>query len=657
MADQLSEAVAQRVALLARPGKAADNLADALRQAGADLVLVADPNTLDEAALLAAKPQAVLVALEPGVEQAIDRLDAVLSSPRLTVIFDEADLAAHRAGWDAARWIRHLSAKLNHHQHVLPPGGEAETIDWHPSPGQLPKSANEFGELDFGAFAQEAAGRADAVPANSMHFETATHEVADVAHAPVEPSSPPPAQEVALPPDFASAPSAEAVMETQIEDELSFDALALSEISPDAPMFDATAFDAPAFDEPAFDAPSIDTSNAESAIELSSLEEIRLAEDDDASIADTASVQPMQFDDDAFFLEELSADASAAEALDASSTFAFEGEPRFDDASSSHAARADHFDLDLSDLPSNENIGDLTIDEASPPPVASAAGASGVSNNSFGELSLASGDEPTAVPPELRSGAFSHDLSALEARISGLSLVALETDEAAQALPADDAAQALSDEASLPPIWEETPLQPTDTTTAVPVSNMASNIAASAASFRGVVLIEAGLGGPDPVRQVLAGLPSNFPVPVLVRLHLQGGRYDRLVTQMERAASLPVVLAEVGDLLRAGCIYFLPEGVGLHALTDGMEFIAHPSPAATIFAALPAEDSAILFLSGSDATLIEDAMQAADAGALVAAQSPEDCYDGAACAYLASRGAASGLPADLARRLLSHWTS
>ena len=44
--------------------------------------------------------------------------------------------------------------------------------------------------------------------------------------------------------------------------------------------------------------------------------------------------------------------------------------------------------------------------------------------------------------------------------------------------------------------------------------------------LRGAVLIEAGLGGPDAVRQLLGELPEGFPRPVLVRLRLDGGRYD-----------------------------------------------------------------------------------------------------------------------------------
>src|SRR5690606_3056985 len=63
---------------------------------------------------------------------------------------------------------------------------------------------------------------------------------------------------------------------------------------------------------------------------------------------------------------------------------------------------------------------------------------------------------------------------------------------------------------------------------------------------RGAVLVEGGLGGPDAVRQLLAAIPEGFPRPVLVRLQLDGGRYDRLVKQMGRATQLPVALAEAG---------------------------------------------------------------------------------------------------------------
>ena len=55
------------------------------------------------------------------------------------------------------------------------------------------------------------------------------------------------------------------------------------------------------------------------------------------------------------------------------------------------------------------------------------------------------------------------------------------------------------------------------------------------ACHSGAVLVLAGIGGPDAVRQLLGALPAGFPRPVLVQQRLDGGRYDRLVAQMQRA--------------------------------------------------------------------------------------------------------------------------
>ena len=117
---------ARRVALLARPGEACERLRAALREAGGEIVLEADPSTLAAETLSAAAPQTVLVALDPAVEDALERFDAVLGDPGVAVIFDEAELAARREGWDAARWVRHLAAKLHRHDDVLPPGRAAK---------------------------------------------------------------------------------------------------------------------------------------------------------------------------------------------------------------------------------------------------------------------------------------------------------------------------------------------------------------------------------------------------------------------------------------------------------------------------------------------------------------------------------------------------
>ena len=119
--------ITKRVALLARPGAACDRLRGALADAGAELVLEADPLTLDPATLEAAGAQVVLVALDTQTEEALDRFESALQNPAIEVIFEEAELAARREGWEAARWVRHLAAKLHRHGDVLPPASGPAT--------------------------------------------------------------------------------------------------------------------------------------------------------------------------------------------------------------------------------------------------------------------------------------------------------------------------------------------------------------------------------------------------------------------------------------------------------------------------------------------------------------------------------------------------
>ena len=88
---------APAVALLARPGAARERLREALSHADVQLVLEDDPNTLEARVLQEARPQFVVIALEAAIEDALERLEAVLSAPGLTLVFDEAELAALNA--------------------------------------------------------------------------------------------------------------------------------------------------------------------------------------------------------------------------------------------------------------------------------------------------------------------------------------------------------------------------------------------------------------------------------------------------------------------------------------------------------------------------------------------------------------------------------
>jgi chemosensory pili system protein ChpB (putative protein-glutamate methylesterase) len=672
MADVSNTGAGTRVALLARPGKAADNLADAVRQAGAELLVAVDPSATDEAALRALGPQALLIALEPSIEAALDKFDEILVDPSMIVIFDEADVAAHRSGWDAQRWVRHLSAKLRRDSNVLPPGAESDT-EWQPSPGKVPAPSAAYANVDMSGFTEEAVARADSVPADGMPLDgmslnarsgdgraplpgadAAAFDATLLDAIPAASATPAPAPKVSFGDleldalEIESASLESVSLESASLDEVSLESVSLESFE------EAAAADAPrSFDAYSFE----DTSNGRATAQ-------------DAAPADNG----LQLDDDAFFLETLSNDRAAQDdalpeirfgdfdpaALDFESVQAPapKRDPEtvlsFEELIARSVAASD-------DVPASESLAQaaavpppLPSLDAAPPQVADA----GKPAFSLGELSLAPVDDgaPAPVTPSDKPKPAAHDLSALEAKISSLSLV--DIDDGPKRGSGDNPFM-LDDDAPAAVMDLSTPAAPTVPAIAPPP--LASSGPPPLPSFggadsAGVVLIEAGLGGPDPARQLLSSIPADFPAAILVRLHLQGGRYDRLVAQMERASSLPVTLATSGASANPGTIHFMPDGIGVEPIGGGrLRFVPEDSGATAIFAALPPGDSAIVFLSGSDPALVDAAMAAIATGTLVAAQTPEDCYDGAACAVLRSRGATSGLPMELAGRLAARW--
>lgn len=158
----------KRVALLARTGPAREQLRLALQEAGAEIVLEDDPNSMDGAALGAASPQVVLVALESAIEDGLSRFDDVLHDPSVAVIFDEADLAARREGWEARRWARHLSAKLNGHADVLPPGGELDDARLEPGLPRTPAQIHADAAIE--PHLEEAQGMAFELPRGGLEL-------------------------------------------------------------------------------------------------------------------------------------------------------------------------------------------------------------------------------------------------------------------------------------------------------------------------------------------------------------------------------------------------------------------------------------------------------------------------------------------------------
>lgn len=216
---------AKRVALLARPGPARERLRSALNDVGVDIVLEDDPGAIDAQTVTDAAPEVVLVALEPAVEDSLARFDTVLDDPAIAVLFEEAELAARREGWEARRWARHLAAKINGHDDVLPPGRE-EDASLALEPGLPPTPAQMHADAAIEPHLHEAVDRAWELPDDDFAYRPATasgqapvidaddwlRSAGPAPDATPPPPSParavvPPVWDLALEPDTREAPS------------------------------------------------------------------------------------------------------------------------------------------------------------------------------------------------------------------------------------------------------------------------------------------------------------------------------------------------------------------------------------------------------------------------------------------------------------------
>lgn len=75
-----------------------------------------------------------------------------------------------------------------------------------------------------------------------------------------------------------------------------------------------------------------------------------------------------------------------------------------------------------------------------------------------------------------------------------------------------------------------------------------------------VVAIGASTGGPPVLQTVLAALPKDFPVPILIVQHMAAGFIGGFVEWLAQSSGLPVHLATHGEFMLPGHAYVAPDG-------------------------------------------------------------------------------------------------
>jgi two-component system, chemotaxis family, protein-glutamate methylesterase/glutaminase len=83
-----------------------------------------------------------------------------------------------------------------------------------------------------------------------------------------------------------------------------------------------------------------------------------------------------------------------------------------------------------------------------------------------------------------------------------------------------------------------------------------------------LVAIGASTGGPPALQTILAGLPKDFPVPVLIVQHIAAGFTQGLVEWLAQSSKLPVYLPTHGQLVLPGSVYVAPDGLHMAMNTD-----------------------------------------------------------------------------------------
>lgn len=109
------------VALLFDDTELGGHLRDALHERGAQIVHEGGVSSISRELLEQVGADVLVVNLDDGADDALDRLYEVIDGDRPRVVFNDAQASRSLDGWDRARWARHLAVKVLAEGDVDPP--------------------------------------------------------------------------------------------------------------------------------------------------------------------------------------------------------------------------------------------------------------------------------------------------------------------------------------------------------------------------------------------------------------------------------------------------------------------------------------------------------------------------------------------------------
>ncbi|MCU1450657.1 MAG: cheB [Acidimicrobiales bacterium] len=93
-----------------------------------------------------------------------------------------------------------------------------------------------------------------------------------------------------------------------------------------------------------------------------------------------------------------------------------------------------------------------------------------------------------------------------------------------------------------------------------------------------VVAIASSTGGPAALQHVLAGLPADFPAPILVAQHITVGFTEGLAAWLGSVSPLRVKVADHGETIAGGTLYVAPDDRHLGVTQRGVVSLSSAAP-------------------------------------------------------------------------------
>lgn len=583
------------VALLYQSESSARHVRDTLAALGTPIAYDAAAKSLDREALSRSQASVVVVNLEDEDDPALDDVYALLDDPRYRVVFNDSGVSSELSGWDHARWVRHLAAKILGDADIDPPRpADAEPVPVRPRAASTPPVA----------------ATAAAAPV-AVHVESAAPQAEIESAAPQAESSPAPAPGASAPADPLAVPAP-----------AGFDPTEFLDLLGEAPAGDAFGPRAGAKE-----LPPVEIEVGAEGMELESIDEL-------LSDFDVRTPEPLVEPEVA---DEFALDAVAPEDVPVAAGI----RPADADDPSTVPAAVDVFELDF-------DLDDAVAAEATPQPASTQA------ERTIGALAETWSLEDVDAPPPPPTGPANFGIE----KLTAAEYLAPEADEAQAQVPVPELS-----ELSLELIPIEEAVSPTREP--MPDHENWFDPDAVKAKIQRIWVLGASVGGPESVREFLAGLPRDYPALFLLAQHLGDEFVDMMAKQLAKATPLTVRTPSHGERVSHGDIVIVPTSQRLQVDPAGVVLLEKSASETEYRPSIDrvledvanrygATAGAIIF-SGMSDDAVAGCRQLVEKGGRVYAQSPDTCVVATMVEGVVEAGVVSfvGSPKELSARLMA----